>query len=128
MLIACAGAYIRMKGGKIEFGCPGPLSVKSGGHGFSGPTGMEVNKPNYNKANDIDFYSERFQLKDQNTGKPLADVLYCIDKGDGQLLTGRTDARGYTMCVYSPKQENITLHWGRDAELYLWERGRTTEV
>jgi type VI secretion system secreted protein VgrG len=45
MLLACAGAYIRLKGGKIDIHCPGKLSIKSAGHNFEGPTSLDEKLP-----------------------------------------------------------------------------------
>jgi type VI secretion system secreted protein VgrG len=45
MLLTCAGAYIRLKGGKIDIHCPGTLSIKSDDQDFGGPASMDVKHP-----------------------------------------------------------------------------------
>ncbi|MDR2014973.1 MAG: DUF2345 domain-containing protein, partial [Azoarcus sp.] len=50
MLIACAGAYIRMKGGNIDIHCPGPVSFKSAGHSLDGPASMDVEKKSFGET------------------------------------------------------------------------------
>ena len=50
LLVVCGGAYIRLKGGNIEFGCPGSLSFKSAGHRVDGPTSMEVEKKSFGSS------------------------------------------------------------------------------
>ena len=45
LLIACGGAYIRLKGGKIDIHAPGQVDVKTAGLNISGPAGMDVDGP-----------------------------------------------------------------------------------
>ncbi|MDR1227887.1 MAG: type VI secretion system tip protein VgrG [Azoarcus sp.] len=46
MLLTCAGAYIRLKGGNIDIHAPGKVSVKGANHSFDGPTSLEMQGPN----------------------------------------------------------------------------------
>ena len=45
LVLVCGGAYVRLKGGNIEFGSPGDISFKSTGRTFDGPTSMEIAFP-----------------------------------------------------------------------------------
>ncbi|MCL2591039.1 MAG: DUF2345 domain-containing protein, partial [Betaproteobacteria bacterium] len=45
LLLTCAGAYIRLKGGKIDVHCPGNISFKSAGQSFDGPTSLDEKLP-----------------------------------------------------------------------------------
>ena len=47
MVLACGGAYIRLKGGNIDVHCPGPLSFKSASHSLTGGTSMDVEKKSF---------------------------------------------------------------------------------
>ncbi|TJZ78713.1 DUF2345 domain-containing protein, partial [Chitiniphilus eburneus] len=40
LLLTCAGAYVRLKGGDIEIHAPGSVSFKGSGFDFSGPASM----------------------------------------------------------------------------------------
>ncbi|MDR1064116.1 MAG: PAAR domain-containing protein [Azoarcus sp.] len=63
-------------------------------------------------------YAERFQLTDERTGEALSGVAYCIEV-DGERITGRSSAEGFTCWVYSDKPSGISIHWGRDAERHV---------
>ena len=52
LLVACGGGYIRLKGGNIEFGCPGLLLFKRAAHSFGGPASMEVEKKSFGEPGD----------------------------------------------------------------------------
>jgi type VI secretion system secreted protein VgrG len=45
MLLSCAGAYIRFKGGNIEIHCPGQLSIKCANQSCLGPTSLNEKRP-----------------------------------------------------------------------------------
>jgi uncharacterized Zn-binding protein involved in type VI secretion len=43
-----------------------------------------------------DLFNEKFQLLDEDTGKPLANVEYAILRESGDIEDGRTDEDGHT--------------------------------
>jgi type VI secretion system secreted protein VgrG len=56
LLLACGGAYIRLKDGNIDIHCPGNLSMKGANISFSGPASMDVPKVQFP---DSDFTLEK---------------------------------------------------------------------
>jgi len=70
LLLNCAGAYIRLKGGNIDIHCPGNASFKSAGHSFSGPASMDVALPTFPSS---EFCLECF-LKALKAGSSAARV------------------------------------------------------
>jgi uncharacterized protein (DUF2345 family) len=44
-------------------------------------------------------YDEKFQLLDTHTGEPLANAEYAIERANGDVEHGVTDANGYTHCL-----------------------------
>ena len=121
-LITCGGAYIRLKDGNVEINAPNTLLFRGSRVQFTGPASLEVDKPGFKKPADIDFYSERFQLKNEKTGKPIPNTLYCVEFGDGRIVTGHTDKKGYTLRTYASNPKDVRVLWGRDAETYLQDR------
>ncbi|MCL2589748.1 MAG: type VI secretion system tip protein VgrG [Betaproteobacteria bacterium] len=51
MLLTCAGAYIRLKDGKIDIRSPGKLSMKAANISFDGPASMNVYMPQFPDSN-----------------------------------------------------------------------------
>ncbi|MCS6474394.1 DUF2345 domain-containing protein, partial [Burkholderia pseudomallei] len=47
VFVTSGGAYLKLRGGDIELGCPGTFTVKSAGHVWDGPASMSVDMPTF---------------------------------------------------------------------------------
>lgn len=54
-------------------------------------------------------FSDKFRLVDQESGKPLANFEYAIQRADGSMEHGVSDPLGYTHVVSSHLPETIKL-------------------
>jgi uncharacterized Zn-binding protein involved in type VI secretion len=63
----------------------------------SGPGGQAEPITSHENANSGPGpYRGRFQVLDETTGKPIANHPYTLHASDGTVLSGQTDASGYT--------------------------------
>jgi uncharacterized Zn-binding protein involved in type VI secretion len=54
-------------------------------------------------------YGHQFQLKDELTGEPLANICYEITK-NGEAIHGTTDENGFTELITGNSAEKIEIH------------------
>jgi len=78
----------------------------AGGSGSGAEKSSESN--NTNNFMSLDNYGHRFQLKDQLTGKPLANICYEIEQS-GEKIHGTTDNQGFTELVTNKNAEEIKI-------------------
>lgn len=94
LLLTCGGAYIRLKGGQIEYGSPGNQTVKATNWVVVGPESMDVTHPQFPQS--MPKQTLRFQLSSspQSPMKERAFEPYTL-YANGVLLTkGLTDKNG----------------------------------
>ncbi|MGN8112313.1 type VI secretion system Vgr family protein [Paraburkholderia sp. 22098] len=107
ILLTSGGAYIRVRDGNIEIHAPGKIDIKGAGHSFSGPTSHAEQMNTWpDMPND-----EQFILRHRGTGEPMANRKFQITRGDGTLITGRTDAEGRTGIQKSSSYEQLVLKY-----------------
>ena len=63
------------------------------------------------------YHSEQFQILDETTGEPLADVNYTITTQDGTRYSGISGIDGKTYRIYTEPAEEITLTIERTDEV-----------
>lgn len=82
-----------------------------------GATGASIGVVNNSKqdifnslANEINIkeYGHQFQLKDELTNKPLANICYEIIK-NGETIHGTTDSNGFTQLITSDLAHDVEL-------------------
>jgi type VI secretion system secreted protein VgrG len=93
MLIACAGAYIRLKGGKIDIHCPGNISIK-GNHSFSGPASMNPEHPSFPESSLKEFLTLSVDQSPEALNFSWAGMPYKLYANGGLLQEGVMDERG----------------------------------
>jgi type VI secretion system secreted protein VgrG len=112
ILLTSGGAYIRVKDGNIEIHAPGKIDIKGSQHSFNGPTSLAEQMNTWpNMPND-----EQFILRHQATGEPMANRKFQITRGDGTLITGRTDTDGRTGIQKSSSYEKLVLKYLPEAD------------
>ncbi|MDR0702015.1 MAG: type VI secretion system tip protein VgrG, partial [Azoarcus sp.] len=91
-LFTCGGAYIRMKGGKIELYAPGTITVKYAQNGHDGPASMTAAAIPFPEG-EIEPH-ELLLERLYHDGTPLAGADYAVTLANGQTITGKLDATG----------------------------------
>jgi type VI secretion system secreted protein VgrG len=92
VFVNTGGAYISLKGGNLELGGPGSMTVKTDGHYWNGPASEMAELPTFGEGD----FGRTPRLLRASDGEPVPDVTFCIEKGDGAVLTGHTDQVGET--------------------------------
>ncbi|WP_312994772.1 type VI secretion system tip protein TssI/VgrG [Achromobacter animicus] len=90
--LSCQGAYIRMQGGDIEYGCPGAMTFKAGSYNWMGAASEAGSLPQF----DVGSTQRRFVLTLPDGERPAAGHPYRITLSNGDVIDGVTDAEGGT--------------------------------
>ncbi|SPL71442.1 PAAR domain-containing protein [Acinetobacter stercoris] len=80
-----------------------------GDNGGGSGSGKVASQLISNFVNATDSFGQRFLLKDELTGEPLANVCYEIIK-NGETIHGTTDEQGYTEIIASDSAESIEIN------------------
>ncbi len=105
------GAYIKLKDGSIEIGAPGDLRIRNDHIDWGGSASLDkALKPMTLQDPVYKFPSQGgFQVLDQATGEPKANVAYRLESIDGEVVRGVTDEQGYTQAHYGIESQQIRL-------------------
>ncbi|WP_239175940.1 DUF2345 domain-containing protein, partial [Citrobacter youngae] len=104
LLLSCGGAYIRLKGGNIELGCPKNILLKSVNVQKLGA--MSLNTPVEELPRG---FCEGFTVKNKETGKPVPFSQYRITTGEGDVYEGVSDQDGKTMPIYTATPTKLKI-------------------
>ncbi|AIY43089.1 VgrG protein [Collimonas arenae] len=87
-------AYVKVTGDNVEIGGAGNLILKIIDIQKSGPGEMKLPLPKFEQ---LDVHNnEKFILSDQLTGRPTPNRPYRIQLANGQIVEGKTTAKGET--------------------------------
>jgi type VI secretion system secreted protein VgrG len=94
LLLTCGGAFIRIKGGKIEYGSPGNQTVKAANWIVSGPEKMDITHQSWPQS--VPKQKLRFLLAatPQSPTKMRAFEPYTLSANGAVLQKGLTDENG----------------------------------
>ena len=104
LLLSCGGAYIRLKGGNIELGCPKNILLKSMNVQKLGATSLNTPLEELPRG-----FCEGFTVKNKETGKPVPFVQYRITTGEGNIYEGVSDQDGKTMPIYTAAPTKLKI-------------------
>ncbi|OSI14235.1 hypothetical protein BV912_12650 [Neisseria dumasiana] len=116
ILLTSGGAYIKIKDGNIELGCPKMVWVKCAGFQVMGPNQVKQILPFFTGP-----YSGAFVVKDEKTGEVVKNQKYLMTLPDGQTILGETENEGKTITAYSANSEQITLELLNEDEVWYQE-------
>ena len=102
---------ITLDGGNITFACPGTFSVKGSAHSLDSGASSPAALPKLADSR-AKLFDQHFVLKDDETGKLLANYPYKIHRADGSIETGTSDEKGQTHKVGAAEAEKITIELG----------------
>jgi type VI secretion system secreted protein VgrG len=94
LLLTCGGAFIRMKGGKIEYGSPGNQTVKAANWVVTGSESMDITHQSWPQS--IPKQKLRFMLggTPQSPTKTRAFEPYTLSANGAVIQKGLTDENG----------------------------------
>ncbi|WUR15201.1 type VI secretion system Vgr family protein [[Empedobacter] haloabium] len=89
-LIVGGGAYLKLKGGNVELGGPGTLTVKTDGHHWNGPASASTEMPKF-EAGD---FSRIPRLLRPTDGKPVEGMKLHVERDGDSPLSGQSNGAG----------------------------------
>ena len=107
LVVNCAGAYIRLKDGNIDLGCPANILMKATNVQKLGPEDYRVPPPELPKG-----FGGGFILTDDE-GVPQVSVPYRITTAKGEVLYGITSSDGKTIPVYTAMPSDLAVEFGK---------------
>ncbi|OSI15185.1 hypothetical protein BV914_08225 [Neisseria dumasiana] len=122
ILLTSGGAYIKIKDGNIELGCPKMVWVKCAGFQVMGPSSI-----NYPFFRIMGSYSHRFQVKNEDTGEIEKDFPYLL-RSKKEYFFGYSDDSGFTDRIYTDSPEEIEIFVGRNALLKYFEIKKSCSI
>jgi type VI secretion system secreted protein VgrG len=84
------GAYLKLKGGDIEIGGPGNLTVKTAAHHWNGPASAQTDMPSF----DAGTFERTPRLVRATDGKPVEGMQVHVERAGAAPITGQTNAAG----------------------------------
>lgn len=126
LLLTCGSAYIRLKGGQIEYGSPGNQTVKATNWLVVGPESMDITHPEFPQS--IPKQALRFQLggSPQSPTKVRANAPYKLYANGALIQQGLTDADGNVELEHQiPTQKyKLELHSGEVFNINVLNEGQ----
>lgn len=121
VLLTAQGASLKLEGGNIMLHGPGKIAFKASMKELTGPKADSFPYPDFPREK---LYAGHFQLKDKESGLPLAGMLYTKRRADGKVIFGTTDADGHTQVVPTAEPEKLEI---RFEALEKYHREKTDE-
>ncbi|HBC5913526.1 TPA: type VI secretion system tip protein VgrG [Proteus mirabilis] len=110
LLLTCGGAYIRLKGGQIEYGSPSNQTVKATNWVVEGAASMDVTHPQFPQS--MPKQTLRFQLSSspQSPMKARAFEPYELYANGALILKGMSDAQGNVQIDHDIPTDSYQLY------------------
>lgn len=106
LVLSCGGGYIRLKGGNIEFGCPGNILLKSTNVQKMGSASFNVTPAPFPRG-----FGAAYALTDKQTGAVLPFTVYRITTAEGAVYQGTSDKDGYTMMIHTATPSALNIEF-----------------
>ncbi|WDR88166.1 type VI secretion system Vgr family protein [Burkholderia ambifaria] len=107
VLVTSGGAYLRLRGGDIELGCPGTFTVKSAGHAWDGPASMSADMPTFAQ----DTLGRVPKLVRATDGHAAAGFEGEIQKPSGPVSNVSSDVAGQLPAVDADQFERLAVRF-----------------
>ena len=107
ILLTSGGAYIKIKDGNIELGCPKMVWVRCAGFQVLGPNSKAI--PAFPFFKMSGNYKLQYQLTNDD-GIPYANTKYTLTLADYQQIEGVTNQDGMTQVFYSETGQPAKIH------------------
>lgn len=103
--IVSGGAYLKLKGGDIEIGGPGNLTVKTAEHHWNGPASGKTEMPTF----DAGTFERTPRLVRATDGKPVEGMQVHIERDGAAPITGQTNAAGEGPKIKGDRLEQLKV-------------------
>lgn len=107
--IVSGGAYLRLKGGDIEIGGPGKLTVKTAEHHWNGPASEKTEMPSFGEG----AFERTPVLVRATDDKPIEGMEVHIERDGADAIVGETNAAGEGPKITSDRLEQIRVTFKR---------------
>ncbi|MET3135121.1 type VI secretion system secreted protein VgrG [Oxalobacteraceae bacterium GrIS 1.11] len=97
------GAYIKLKGGNVELGGPGSLTVKTNGHNWDGPASGSVELPKFSEGD----FGRTPRLLRVTDGKPVEGMKLHVERSDDSPISGKSDSAGEGTKIVTDRLQQI---------------------
>ncbi|MDX5631182.1 MULTISPECIES: DUF2345 domain-containing protein, partial [unclassified Brenneria] len=122
LTLSCGGGYIRLKGGKIDLGCPGNILLKSANVQKMSAASLNVPLPQLPAIGPAVL---ELDLRDRDMS-PVAHAAYTLTFESGSVITGRLDEKGYARHENVPDEPgNVRYELPPPKPETLWEPWRS---
>jgi type VI secretion system secreted protein VgrG len=101
--IVSGGAYLRLKGGDIEIGGPGNLTVKTAEHHWNGPASGKTEMPSFGAG----MFERTPVLIRATDSKPIEGMQVQVMRDGAAPIVGETNAAGEGPKITSDRLEQI---------------------
>lgn len=88
--IVGGGAYLTLKGGAVEIGGPGAMTIKTDGHHWNGPASQKTELPTFEAGE----FVRTPRLLRATDGKPVEGMKVHVERSDAAPMLGETNAAG----------------------------------
>ncbi len=102
-LMTSGGAYLKLSGGNVELGGPGPLTVKTNGHNWDGPARARAELPSFGEG----ALGRTPRLLRATDGKPVEGMKLHLERDGEDALSGVSDAAGEGAKVVSDRLQQL---------------------
>ncbi|MDU1874478.1 type VI secretion system tip protein VgrG [Citrobacter sp.] len=106
LLLSCGGAYIRLKGGNIELGCPNNILLKSMNVQKLGATSLNTPVEELPRG-----YKGGFTITSEKTGEIMPYISYRMTTAEGDVYDGISDENGQTIPVYTAIPSSVKIEF-----------------
>lgn len=89
-LIVSGGAYLKLKGGEVEVGGPGAMTIKTDGHHWNGPASGKTELPAFGAAD----FGRIPRLLRAIDGKPVEGMKLQVERSGAGPLSGQSNGAG----------------------------------
>lgn len=103
--IVSGGAYLTLKGGAVEIGGPGAMTVKTDGHHWKGPASGKTELPTFGEGE----FGRTPRLLRATDGEPVEGVDVHVTRADGSALGGQTNAAGESEQVIAGQVQQLKV-------------------
>jgi type VI secretion system secreted protein VgrG len=102
-LMVGGGAYLTLKGGNAEIGGPGPMTIKTDGHHWSGPASAHTELPSFG-AGDFGRVPKLVRATD---GKPVEGVQMYVERAGEDPISGVSNGDGKGEKIVADRLQKI---------------------
>ena len=89
-LIVSGGAYLKLKGGAVEIGGPGAMTIKTDGHHWNGPASGKTELPTFSAGE----FGRIPRLLRATDGKPVEGMKVHVERSGDSPVSGQTNSAG----------------------------------